>query len=137
MVSQFAYYYQSKFLCDFRYDDHIELGLFITRYVITILLFVLGIKAPGLPSNASLREWRNEDPEVEEEEPVIGGIKKHKKSTFSNLMLKTRTLMPYVWPKRDRRVQLCVILSFILLVAGRGVNLLTPIFYKKIGELRI
>ncbi|GAU99217.1 hypothetical protein RvY_10249 [Ramazzottius varieornatus] len=115
-------------------DDRIELGLFITRYVITILLFVLGLKAPGLPTYASLREWMNEDPKLEEGEAVVGGIRKHKKSTFDNLMLKLRTLMPFVWPKKDRKVQLCVFLSFILLVVGRGVNLLTPIYYKKIVD---
>lgn len=31
-------------------QDKIEMGLFITRYVITLLLFVLSLKAPGIQS---------------------------------------------------------------------------------------
>ncbi|OWA52059.1 ATP-binding cassette sub-family B member 6, mitochondrial [Hypsibius exemplaris] len=120
------------------YDDHVELGLFLTRYIITLLLFVFGIRAPGLPSNASLRAWMNEEPKVDDESgttPLVGGIfKEYKKSTFSNLLGKTKTLAPYVWPKGDLRLQFYVLLSFLLLIAGRGVNLLTPIYYKYIVD---
>lgn len=30
--------------------DKIELGLFIARYICTLLVFVLGLKAPGIQS---------------------------------------------------------------------------------------
>lgn len=33
-------------------SDKIELGLFVTRYICTLLLFVLGILAPGITSTA-------------------------------------------------------------------------------------
>ena len=70
-------------------------------------------------------------------QPLVGGgsgiFKEYKNSTFSNLVKKTKTLFPFVWPKGDLRLKIYVMLSFLLLIAGRGVNLLTPIYYKYIG----
>ena len=34
---------------------------------------------------------------------------------------------PYLWPSKDRRLQLTVVLCFIIVIAQRGVNLLVPI----------
>ncbi|XP_055350507.1 ATP-binding cassette sub-family B member 6-like isoform X2 [Paramacrobiotus metropolitanus] len=121
------------------YDDRVELGLFITRYIFTVSLFFLGILAPGLPSNRTLSTWLHEEPKPEDAEGSAGtgsrtGFRQHEKSTFKNLYGKMKVLMPFVWPRRDLRVQLCVFGSIVLLVAGRGVNLLTPIYYKRIVD---
>ncbi len=42
--------------------------------------------------------------------------------------------MPYVWPRKDRRLQLYVLLNFALLAIGRVVNVYLPLYNKYIGK---
>ena len=46
-----------------------------------------------------------------------------------------RMLIPFMWPRKSLPLQLVVFVCVLLLVAGRIVNLYTPIMYKYIGEL--
>ena len=45
-----------------------------------------------------------------------------------------RMLVPFMWPRKSLGLQLVVMVCVLLLVAGRVVNLYTPITYKYIGE---
>jgi len=45
-----------------------------------------------------------------------------------------KLLLPFVWPRGSILLQLCVMACVALLVAGRVVNLYTPLYYKKIGK---
>ena len=45
-----------------------------------------------------------------------------------------RMLVPFMWPRKSLGLQLVVMVCVLLLVAGRVVNLYTPIMYKYIGE---
>jgi ATP-binding cassette, subfamily B (MDR/TAP), member 6 len=56
-------------------------------------------------------------------------------STFRNFWQKIGRLMPYMWPKKDCALQMRVAFCFILLAAGRVLNLFVPIYNKKIGTL--
>lgn len=55
-------------------------------------------------------------------------------STFKNVFKKLRTLAPFLWPKKDCVLQLRVLVCFLLLIAGRGINLYVPIYSKLIGK---
>ena len=46
-------------------EKQIEFGLFIARYISTLLLLLLGLKAPGLPSrpDRDLLNTQSSDPE--------------------------------------------------------------------------
>ena len=56
-------------------------------------------------------------------------------STFKNVFKKLRTLAPFLWPKKDCVLQFRVLICFVLLIAGRGINLYVPIYSKLIGKL--
>jgi len=43
-------------------------------------------------------------------------------------------LWPFMWPKGNVLLQLCVIVCVALLIAGRVANLYLPIYYKMIGK---
>lgn len=43
--------YLNKFFFFLRLSDQIEMGLFVLRYVSCLLMFLLGLKAPGITQN--------------------------------------------------------------------------------------
>ncbi|XP_053680599.1 ATP-binding cassette sub-family B member 6 [Anopheles nili] len=109
----------------FRLDtlqDKVEFVMFVSRYVITMLLFVIGLKAPGISSARFSEEYQTMLPVQEN------------RSTFSNAWTKMRTLLPFLWPKKDVLLQFRVLFCFVLLLAGRVINLYVPIYNKKIVD---
>lgn len=101
------------------------MGLFIGRYITTLLIFVIGLKAPGIsyPTND---EYQNLNPGNQENV-----------STWRDSLRKMRTLFPFLWPKKDRLLQFRVIICFVLLLSGRIINVYVPIYNKKIGKWRL
>lgn len=55
-------------------------------------------------------------------------------STFNNVWKKVKILAPFLWPKKELVLQCRVLICFLLLMAGRVVNLYVPIYNKKIGN---
>ncbi|CAL4091354.1 unnamed protein product [Meganyctiphanes norvegica] len=55
-------------------------------------------------------------------------------STWRGSMEKIRILLPYMWPKKDLRLQLSVLFCFLLLLLGRALNVLVPLYYKLIVD---
>eukprot|EP00795_Rhopilema_esculentum_P006771 gene6771-12337_t len=98
-----------------------ELFVFSIRFSSNLILFVLGFLAPGL-----YKEKKKVVAEGEESEK-----KKPKKSPFNDLWEKSKQLWPFLWPK-DRWLQARVLFCLLLLGAGRGINVLLPLQYKKI-----
>ena len=62
------------------------------------------------------------------------GTSKVQKSTWSNVFKKLKMMAPYVWPKGSLWRQLIVLACLIILGAGRGINLLVPLYSKYIGR---
>uniref|UniRef100_A0A182J8S9 ATP-binding cassette sub-family B member 6 n=1 Tax=Anopheles atroparvus TaxID=41427 RepID=A0A182J8S9_ANOAO len=102
--------------------DKVEFGMFVVRYVTTMLLFVIGLKAPGITSAQLSDEYQNLHQTQENQ------------STFRNAWSKMRTLLPFLWPKKDVLLQFRVIICFMLLIGGRVINLYVPIYNKKIVD---
>lgn len=100
------------------------MALFVSRYITTLLIFVIGLKAPGL-------SWPYAQ---QDEEPLTEGNNNASRSAFSNAWTKIKTLMPYLWPKQFG-LQLKVVICIILLLFGRVVKLFLPIYRKNIGEI--
>lgn len=98
------------------------MGLFIGRYITTLLIFFIGLKAPGIPYPTN-DEYQNLN--AENQENV---------STWRDSLKKIRTLFPFLWPKKDAWLQFRVIICFVLLLGGRIINVYVPIYNKKIGE---
>lgn len=99
------------------------MGLFIGRYISTLLIFVIGLKAPGIIYATTNDEYQNLNPGNQENV-----------STWRDSLRKMRTLFPFLWPKRDLFLQFRVIICFVLLLGGRVINVYVPIYNKKIGK---
>lgn len=104
------------------------MGLFVTRYVTSLLIFVLGLKAPGIsvPYNS---HQRLDEETLQSEGNLNTG------SAFRNAFQKLRKLFPYLWPKKDIILQITVLICLLLLAAGRVIKLFLPIYRKKLGKL--
>lgn len=102
--------------------DKVEFTLFVLRYSATLLVFVIGLKAPAISFGPLDDEYRNLSSDQENQ------------STFRNGWQKMRTLLPFLWPKKDAFLQFRVIFCFMLLLSGRVINLYVPIYNKKIVD---
>ncbi|KAF5282611.1 hypothetical protein FQR65_LT14206 [Abscondita terminalis] len=101
------------------------MALFTLRYVSTLIIFVLGLKAPGILPSADYARLS---------ESVNNADAQENASTWRNVFQKLRTLAPYLWPKRDLFLQIRVLLCIMLLAAGRAINLYVPIYNKLIVD---
>ncbi|KAF6213692.1 hypothetical protein GE061_011414 [Apolygus lucorum] len=114
------------------WKDQIQLTIFVTRYVLSLSVFALGLRAPGvvnmrdfLPSpysNFSFPAADDSDRNAETQ------------STWRNAWRKVKTLAPFLWPKRSGGLQLRVLVCFLLLGGGRVINLYVPLYSKYIVE---
>lgn len=101
-----------------------EFGLFISRYVLKLFIFLLGLKGPGLYKPL---EVPVEEEQKFPEEPTA--LDHRGESAFKGIWKKTKLLWPFLWPS-DRWLQLRVVLCFFILGAGRAGNVLVPFMYK-------
>ncbi|CAG9561870.1 unnamed protein product [Danaus chrysippus] len=130
-------------------QDRLEMALFVGRYVSCMLMFILGMKAPGimhpfeyLDSDDDNR--RNIPPRVKMScpyqnylivtDPKKNVFKNDGGSTFRNVFGKMRTLLPFMWPSKSVCLQIYVFICVLALLAGRVINLYVPIYNKKIVD---
>nr|XP_054767033.1 ATP-binding cassette sub-family B member 6-like [Lytechinus pictus] len=106
-------------------------GLWLVRYVITFCLFVLGLRAPGLPKKSYMLII-NEDAEdpIEKTPPSIA----ENHSTWANIVTKVRILWPYIYPKGSFLPQLYLLVCVLMMIAGRVITVYIPILSKNIVE---
>ncbi|XP_011496749.1 PREDICTED: ATP-binding cassette sub-family B member 6, mitochondrial [Ceratosolen solmsi marchali] len=111
-------------------SDKIEMILFISRYCSNLIIFSLGLHAPGIIGNSPSSYYNfNDGSNVRSrfERQPNGNV-----STWKNGWYKIKTLAPFLWPKTSLLLQLRVIICFALLIMGRIINLYVPIYNKKI-----
>ncbi|GAB6026750.1 Homocysteine S-methyltransferase 1 [Chamberlinius hualienensis] len=120
--------------------NRIEFGIFIVRYIGSLIIFVIGLYAPGirnaldstLPFSISQRlldegsvsEGINNDPH--------SSVQVHQTSTYKDWWKRFKVLMPYLWPKKAAILQLYVLICTIFLIGGRIVNFYVPYLNKEI-----
>ncbi|EUB60602.1 ATP-binding cassette sub-family B member 6 [Echinococcus granulosus] len=104
--------------------DKAELAVWIAEYMCTLLVFILGLLAPGSPNYAMLYHGLLDENAVTQDPLAAGrwGVFKRRASV----------LFPFIWPRSRYLLQLNIILCVCILVVARVVNLYVPIFYKNI-----
>ncbi|CAG9770126.1 unnamed protein product [Ceutorhynchus assimilis] len=107
--------------------NKVEMSFFVIRYVACLMLFVVGLKAPGIIQNI---DYFN----LNDSSRNLPNATQENSSTWRNFWKKMNTLMPFMWPKKDCCLQFRVLFCIILLVAGRVVNLYVPIYNKLIVD---
>jgi len=118
-----------------------ERNMWISRYVCTFLIFILGFVAPGRPGRDFYRAQtsvNNDDDEAllgeSGSSTSSGQFQTQEGSSWADVGRKMRLLLPYLWPKGHMLLQLAVVLCIILLLAARVVNLFIPLYYKYIVD---
>ncbi|KAG8432250.1 hypothetical protein GDO86_016768 [Hymenochirus boettgeri] len=110
-------------------DQQVQLGLWITRYICTFFLFVLGIRAPGRPDKPYVLLINEDERDVENTQPLLRGPNE---STWQGFRRKLRLIVPYVWPRGNVALQLLVLLCMGLMGLERAINVFVPIYNKNI-----
>ncbi|EZA48612.1 ATP-binding cassette sub-family B member 6, mitochondrial [Ooceraea biroi] len=113
--------------------DQIEMALFVLRYVSNLLIFALGLRAPGIAGRFD-SDYRSLNDGSSMQSRYYQRRPDDNTSTWANLWYKIRVLAPFLWPKSDFLLQLRVIFCFMLLIAGRAINLYVPIYNKMIVD---
>lgn len=106
--------------------DQMLMMLYVTRFIVTLLLFVLGLKAPGIP--------RQEDYLLGAGIPYTLHVRDNSASTWSGLGKKIKRLLPFLWPKKNLPLQVAVFICFVILIAGRILTPISPILLKHIVD---
>ncbi|XP_067426190.1 ATP-binding cassette sub-family B member 6 [Emydura macquarii macquarii] len=112
-------------------SQKVQFSLWVTRYVSTFALFVLGMKAPGLPHKPYMLLVNEDERDVENRQPLLSGASRSG-STWRDLGRKLRLLVQYVWPGGSRPLQGLVLFCMVLMGLERAVNVFVPIYYKNI-----
>ncbi|XP_054008432.1 ATP-binding cassette sub-family B member 6 [Hylaeus anthracinus] len=117
--------------------DQIEMALFVLRYVSNLLIFALGLKAPGIFGIQGIllnSEYHRLNDGSATRSRYYQGRPENNSSAWANSWYKIKTLAPFLWPEKSFTLQLRVIFCFTLLIAGRFINLYVPIYNKKIVD---
>ncbi|XP_046747696.1 ATP-binding cassette sub-family B member 6 [Diprion similis] len=113
--------------------DQIEMSLFVLRYVTSLLIFALGLKAPGITDMVQ-NDYRTINDNANARPRFRQNRLDDNSSTWKNAWHKIKTLAPFLWPKTSVLLQFRVLFCFMLLTFGRVVNLYVPIYNKKIVD---
>ncbi|XP_050524604.1 ATP-binding cassette sub-family B member 6 [Daktulosphaira vitifoliae] len=109
-------------------NNKIKLVLFIMQYILSLLLFGLGLKAPGIMTARDYFSLNNTS------DLFLDSDHAEEQSTWSNFKRKITILAPFIWPKKSLTLQVRVILCLLLVVAGRIANVYVPLYSGKIVD---
>lgn len=133
-------------------EDIADLVIFAVRAILIVTLVAVGVLRPlccqrkreyTLLINQGKEEEAEEEEEEEERKERVreklqrkegSFVRKRTSSAFSGFWTKCKLLFPYVWPKRNYRLQAHVVVCFLILVGARVINVYVPIYYKKIVD---
>uniref|UniRef100_A0A663FB24 ATP-binding cassette sub-family B member 6 n=1 Tax=Aquila chrysaetos chrysaetos TaxID=223781 RepID=A0A663FB24_AQUCH len=115
----------------------VQFGFWLLRYICTFMLFILGMKAPGLPRKPYMLLVNEEERDVENSQvsPRAGPLlpdASRTTSTWKDFRRKLRLLVPYLWPKGNHLLQGLVLFCMALMGLERAINVFVPIYYKNI-----
>ncbi|GFY68249.1 ATP-binding cassette sub-family B member 6, mitochondrial [Trichonephila inaurata madagascariensis] len=117
-------------------SDKIEFGFFVLRYLNGVLLFTLGLKAPGIPSAQDYFVFRQLHLQSETADLLESGShtrgRSENRSAFADFGKKVKRLIPFLWPKESFKLQLRVLVCFLFLILGRVITVFVPQYNKYI-----
>ncbi|XP_064926817.1 ATP-binding cassette sub-family B member 6 isoform X2 [Columba livia] len=114
-------------------NQKVQFGFWLLRYICTFMLFILGMKAPGLPRKPYMLLVNEEERDVENSQPLLPDAGRTS-STWKDFRRKLRLLVPYMWPRGNHLLQGLVLFCMALMGLERAINVFVPIYYKNIGS---
>ncbi|KAL3190321.1 hypothetical protein MRX96_019850 [Rhipicephalus microplus] len=113
-------------------QGHSRRGLFAARFVLSLLVFGIGLKGPSVPSAQDYFLYSRGH--IQETQPLLDE-EGASRSAFRGFKNKVRLLLPFLWPRRSRWLQFVVLLCVVLLVSGRVVNLFIPMLNRQVVNM--
>ncbi|XP_043258660.1 ATP-binding cassette sub-family B member 6 [Colletes gigas] len=113
--------------------DQIEMVLFVLRYMSNLIIFALGLKAPGIPGNTD-GEYHIFNDGSTTRSRYYQGRPDDTSSAWKNAWYKIKVFAPFLWPEKSFMLQLRVLFCFVLLILGRVINLYVQIYNGKIVD---
>lgn len=114
--------------------DKVEFVLFVVRYISGCLLFILGLKSPGISTHRDYVNFGGTIIDSQIDDDQSQSRSSSQGSTWRNTWKKLGILLPFMWPKKSLMLQGCVIICILILLAGRVANVFVPIYYKLIVD---
>ncbi|XP_022195861.2 ATP-binding cassette sub-family B member 6, mitochondrial [Nilaparvata lugens] len=111
-------------------SDKIEMALFVGRYVTCLLLFVLGLRAPGITT----RDYFNAHEYTNRILPPNRSNSQRSSSWLGNAYHHMSVLLPFLWPKKSTVLQIKLIICILLLFIARIINVFVPLYSKYIVD---
>ncbi|XP_037252165.1 ATP-binding cassette sub-family B member 6 isoform X2 [Falco biarmicus] len=112
-------------------NQKVQFSFWLLRYICTFMLFILGMKAPGLPRKPYMLLVNEEERDVENSQPLLPDASRTT-STWKDFRRKLRLLVPYMWPRGNHLLQGLVLFCMALMGLERAINVFVPIYYKNI-----
>ncbi|XP_075221420.1 ABC transporter ATP-binding protein/permease Hmt-1 [Lycorma delicatula] len=112
-------------------SDKVEMGLFVARYVCCLLMFGLGLRAPGITT----RDYFNiNDLPQNVAGPPSRDSRRQGGSVWVVAWHRMAILTPFLWPRKSARLKFNFLLCVILLLLGRIINVFVPLYSKYIVD---
>lgn len=110
--------------------DIADVAFFAARFVLSLLVFGIGLKGPSVPSVHDYFLYSRGD--VQESQPLLEDEEGGSHSAFRGFKAKVRLLLPFLWPKRNCRLQFVVVVCVALLASGRVINVFIPMLNRRV-----
>ncbi|XP_060851050.1 ATP-binding cassette sub-family B member 6 isoform X2 [Rhopalosiphum padi] len=109
-------------------NGQIEFGFFVGNYILSFLLLILGVKAPGIMTARDYFSLHNST------DLFLDSDRVEETSTWNNMIRKVKMIAPFIWPKKSIALQLRVVACILLVIAGRVANVYVPLYSAKIVD---
>jgi len=119
------------------FSDAISFSLFVFKYVVVGGIFLLGLKAPGIPTVRHSESFARLYPDgIEETNDNMEDGSGDRESRVWKIWSHIKLMSPYIWPKKSLLLQFYVLVCFICLILVRLTNVFVPLYSKKIGKYK-
>jgi len=106
--------------------DLVRFGYWIFRLTATILVFCIGLRAPGVPRRRYTVILNRSQSQIAEDNA--------KENVWLKFFKHFRTLAPFIWPRGHWGLQINIMICISILVAGRFLSLEVPRYTKLISK---
>ncbi|CAF3945798.1 unnamed protein product, partial [Rotaria sp. Silwood2] len=106
--------------------DIIRFTYWIFRLISTILIFCIGLRAPGVPQRRYAVLLNRSHSQIEEE--------RAQENVWVKFFQHFKTLAPYIWPSGHWGLQINIFICILIVLAGRLLSLEVPRYTKLITD---
>ena len=103
----------------------VRFGYWIFRLVATVLVFFIGLRAPGVPRRRYAVLLNRSQSQIDED--------KRKENVWMKFFSHSRTLAPFIWPRGHYVLQLNILICVLIVLLGRLLSIEIPRYTKLIS----